>query len=92
MATLLGLKETKLLQETEDIIHTVGDWVSTAKFKVSKERSWEVCVDEDRETRIKTLLDQPHVKDKVRIWITYMSFLAFVEARTRLQTYGPAVT
>ena len=70
MATLLGVRETKLLPETEDIIHIVGDWASTAKFKVSKERSWETCADEDQETRIKTLLDQPDVKDKVRIWIT----------------------
>lgn len=73
MAAPLGLKEMKLLQETEDIIHIVGGWASSAKFNVSKERSWETCVDEDRETRIKTLLDQPDVKDKVCRWIKYES-------------------
>lgn len=69
MATPRGLKETKLLPETEDEIQNVGGWASTAKFNVSKEQSWETCADEDRETRIKTLLDQPGVQDKVRCWI-----------------------
>lgn len=59
-------------------------WVSTAKVNALKEQNQGACADEDQETRIKMLLDQPSVQDKIQCWIR-QAFLVFVKARFKNQ-------
>lgn len=58
--------EIELLPRTISLIRDVGGWATNAKFTISKEESWELCSDMERESVLKELLDQPDIIDKVR--------------------------
>ncbi|KAL4948363.1 hypothetical protein BDW69DRAFT_94604 [Aspergillus filifer] len=60
-------KEIELLPHTINLIRNLGDWTTNAKFTISKEESWELCSDTERETVLRDLLDQPDIKDKTNL-------------------------
>ncbi|PGH02613.1 hypothetical protein AJ80_08825 [Polytolypa hystricis UAMH7299] len=59
------MREEKLGEQTQEIIDSLAEWLCTAEFRVVKEQSWELCTDKERNSRLKNLLAEPHVKDKV---------------------------
>lgn len=68
MMTMLGVRERELQEETtEEIIPSLAEWVCTAEFKVMREQSWQICTDSERKSKLKALLAEPLVKDKVRM-------------------------